>query len=355
MDGTVNGPTPVGRAPRVCLYEGMGRIMANSGVGSAMRHQASMLRSVGSELVGFWDKPDIVQINTVFPDTVLVALMARLRGIPVVMYAHSTRQDFEESWRGSHRFAPWFERWLRVVYRCGDVVVTPTPYSKGIIEHYGLEAPIRVLTNGVDTEFFRGTPEARARFRKAHGLTDEQKVVLSVGHLMVRKGIVEFLELARSMPEAAFFWAGSAPTGMMTDEVREAIDAAPDNVHFLGQISRDQVRDAYAGSDLFCFMSHEETQGIVVLEALACGVPVLVRDIPVYDEWLPADTVHRASDARGFRVAAERILHGEAADRTTSGRALARDHDLRVVATQLTGLHRQMLGQPAPQRELTRV
>lgn len=128
------------RAPRVCLYRGLGRVMERSGVGSAMRHQASMLRAAGTALVGSWERPDVVQLNTVLPDTPLVALLARARGIPVVLYAHSTRQDFEQSWRGSKWLAPWFERWLRLVYRCGDVVVTPTPYSKRIIDG---EAPAR--------------------------------------------------------------------------------------------------------------------------------------------------------------------------------------------------------------------
>ena len=346
MAGTL---IPARRAPRVCLYRGLGRLMERSGVGSAMRHQASMLRAAGTALVGLWERPDVVQLNTVLPDTPLVALLARARGIPVVLYAHSTRQDFEQSWRGSKWLAPWFEQWLRLVYRCGDVVVTPTPYSKRIIDGYGLRAPVRVLTNGVDTDFFHGDPDARARFRRRHGLADGDRAVLSVGHLMVRKGIVEYVSLARSMPEVTFFWAGSAPEAMMTPDVRAALDDAPPNLRLLSQIRADEVRDAYAGADLFCFMSHEETQGIVVLEALASGVPVLVRDIPVYDGWLPRDAVHRARSVVEFRAAVSAILDGEAPARTARGRALAAGHDLRVVAGALCGIHAALvLREPQP-------
>lgn len=350
MAGSLMFPTAAQphNAPRVCLYSGAGKFMEKSGVGSAMRHQASMLRSLGSQIVGLWRRPDVVQLNTIFPDSVIVGLVAKALGIPVVVFAHSTREDFEQSWVGAATLAPWFEKWLGVVYRRGDVVVTPTPYSRSIISNYRIKAPIKVLTNGVDTTFFSGGPGARARFRLRYGVPQDQKVVLSVGHLMARKGIVEFVDLARSMPGAMFFWAGTAPSeAMMTPEVRAALAQLPANVRLMGHVSPDEIRDAYAGADLFCFMSHEETQGIVVLEALASGVPVLVRDIPVYAEWLPDTAVHRASTTAEFASVARAVLAGEAADLTGEGRALAEQHDLTWVSHELAAVHAEAMGLPA--------
>ncbi|GAA4901283.1 glycosyltransferase [Tessaracoccus lubricantis] len=335
---------------RVCLYSGAGKLMERSGVGSAMRHQAKMLRNLGSQLVKLWKRPDIVQLNTIFPDSVLVGLMAKALGIPVVVFAHSTREDFEQSWVGARTFAPLFEKWLGVVYRRGDVVVTPTPYSRGIIENYRITAPIRVLTNGVDTRFFSGGDEARGRFRRKHGIASDRRVVLSVGHLMVRKGILEYVDLARSMPDVDFFWAGTAPNAAMTPDVRAALANTPANLHLLGHIPPDEVRDAYAGADLFCFMSHEETQGIVVLEALSSGVPVLVRDIPVYDGWLHEVAVHRAATTEEFEASARAILSGEAPDLTEAGRLLAAQHDLLEVSTDLAAVHRDLLARHAGHR-----
>ena len=94
---------------RVCLYSGAGRLMEKSGVGSAMRHQTKMLLALGSQIVKLWRRPDVVQLNTIFPDSVLVACLARALGIPVVVFAHSTREDFEQSWVGARSFAPLFE------------------------------------------------------------------------------------------------------------------------------------------------------------------------------------------------------------------------------------------------------
>lgn len=337
---------PAGSAPRVCLYEGAGRLARRSGIGSAMRHQAAMLRSAGAELVAPWGRPDVVQLNTVFPDSVLYGALARALGIPVVAFAHSTRQDFEGSWAGSGLVAPLFERWLRLVYAVGDVVVTPTPYSKRLIEGY-VRAPIHVLTNGVDTEFFSGGPAARARFRERHGVPETDPVVLSVGHLMPRKGVVEFVDLARAMPDVRFYWAGTVPRAAMDPRVRAALADPPPNLHLLGHLSPAHVRDAYAGADLFCFLSHEETQGIVVLEALASGVPVLVRDIDVYADWLlDGVAVRKAGTTAPFARVADEVLSGRAPDLTPAGRALAAEHDLRVVAARLVGTLRALNSPP---------
>ena len=330
---------PRARAARVCLYRGLGRAAERSGVGSAMRHQESMLRRLGATRVPLFERPDVLLLNTTFPDSVLAGLIGRALGIRVVSFAHSTRKDFENSWSGANLVAPLFERWLALAYKVGHVVVTPTPYSRSLIEEYDLDRPVHVLTNGVDTEFFGGGPQARQRFRQRYGLADEQSVVVSVGHLMMRKGIVEYVDLASRMPDVQFFWFGHTPRAVMTAEVREAVDAAPPNLHLAGYVAPDQVRDAYAGSDMFCFMSHEETEGIVVLEALASGTHVLVRDIPVYEGWLPeGELVHKARSTDEFEQRARAILAGSAPDLTEAARLRVRDFDLAEVASRFDAI-----------------
>lgn len=65
--------------------------------------------------------------------------------------------------------------------------------------------------------------------------------------------------------------------------IKTAIKNAPENLCFPGYIERDELCEAYY---LFTFFSYEETEGIVVLEALACGIPALIGDIPFYEGWL---------------------------------------------------------------------
>ena len=101
------------------------------------------------------------------------------------------------------------------------------------------------------------------------------------------------------------------------------MEQAPENVTFAGFVDRETLREAYCGADVFAFMSHEETEGIVVLEALACGIPTVVRDIPVYNGWLrEGQNVYKASGTDEFQQKAEGLLTGTLPDLTpASGRA----------------------------------
>ena len=222
------------------IYEGGFGIVAKSGVGSAIKHQKNMLKQADIEEAKSWKEADIVHINTVFPDSVLAACLAKMQGKKVVYYGHSTMEDFRNSFIGSNRFAPLFKKWICFCYGLGDIVITPTEYSKGLLKSYGIQKKIYAVSNGVDTEFFqsRNKEKEKQELHEKYKIPMNRKVVVSAGHLIQRKGILDFLKLAKMMPET------------------------------------------------FAFFSYEETEGIVVLEALACEVPVVLRDIPVYKSWI---------------------------------------------------------------------
>lgn len=346
MTGTT--PEAPARPLRVLLPRGLARIAGQSGIGAAIRHQEQIVRSLGHEVVTSPLRPfDVMHLNTPFPDTLLLAWWARLRRRPVLMWAHSTEEDFRDSFTGANRIAPLFRRWIALLYRRGDAVVTPTAYSRELISHprYGIRRRIHVLSNGVDTTFFRPDPSARARLRTSLGLDPQARVVMSVGIQMVRKGILDWVEVARSMPEATFVWYGRTDPRLITKDVAAAIASAPANCLFPGYVGADVLREAYAGSDSFCFLTKEETEGIVLLEALACGTPVLLRDIPIYRDWLPdGEVTHMVpGDGPGFpgavREKLSALLDGELADLTTAGRAAAEDVDLTRVAERLAGIY----------------
>lgn len=80
---------------KVYIYKGGQSLVAKSGVGSAIRHQEKMLRAAGVTVTDVWKEADVVQINTVLPDSPLVARRARRQGKKVVYYGHSTRNDFK--------------------------------------------------------------------------------------------------------------------------------------------------------------------------------------------------------------------------------------------------------------------
>ena len=258
----------------------------------------------------------------------------------MVYYGHSTMQDFRNSFVGSNLLAPLFRRWICFCYGLGDVVLTPTPYSQSLLESYRLKKPVYALSNGVDTRFFSPSAARRRAFRRRYGLTAQDKVVVSVGHYMERKGILDFIRLAGALPDVQFFWFGYTDPALVPGLVRAAMAQAPQNLRFPGFVDQAALRDAYCGADAFLFCSQEETEGIVVLEALACGVPVLLRDIPVYEGWLKNGCqVYKAADLPGFEAALRGMLAGDLPDLTGEGRKVALERSLPNMGRRLCRLY----------------
>lgn len=328
------------KSQKILLYSGMLKLVIKSGVGQAVRHQKQALEQAGVPFtMDKKDDYDVVHINTIFPDSFIMSKCAKRKGKKVVYHAHSTMEDFRNSFIGSNLFAPLFKRWITHCYNSGDVIITPTEYSKDLLKSYGLKPPIVSLSNGIDTEFFKKTTEARERFRKKYNLSDDKKVIISVGHYIKRKGILDFIELAKRMPEYEFFWFGYTNLNMIQPKIRKAITKAPANLHFPGYVNRSEIRDAYCGSDLFLFLTYEETEGIVLLEALAAKIPVLVRDIPIYSKLKDGEVVYKANRLEDFHRKIVKIIKGDLPDITENGYKIAKERDLKVIGKRLKEIY----------------
>lgn len=329
---------------KVLLYNGGRQLVKESGVGRALSHQEQAL-SYGN--VDFTENPkddyDVVHINTVLPDAWAMAVKAQKEGKKVVYHGHSTREDFRNSFIGSNTFAPLFGRWLCSCYGKADLVLTPSEYSRKLLTGYGLKVPVAAVSNGIDIDFFRKEEGQRKQFRQKYSCSENEKIVLTVGLPIERKGILDFLKLAEQMPQYRFFWCGHAAKGLIPGKIRKAMKEAPENVRFLGYLNREQLRDAYGGSDLFFFPTKEETEGIVMLEALSMEIPVLVRDIPVYQDWLENGVqVWKEKDRKGFAKKIPEILEGKAPDLTKNGRKTAEERSLRMIGKTLAGLYESL-------------
>lgn len=325
---------------KIHVYKGGFGIVKKSGVGKAVEHQEGMLRCAGIPVADHWKDATAVHINTVFPDSVLVACIARLQGKKVVYYGHSTMEDFRNSFIGSNALAGLFKKWICFCYSLGDVILTPTEYSRSILKQYGIKKEIYAITNGVDTDFFRYQQEAGRRFRERYGFDDTTKVAISVGHLIRRKGILEFLAVAERMPDTQFIWFGDTGNVLLPHEIRAAIRKKPSNVTFAGYVNADELRDAYCGADAFAFFSQEETEGIVVLEALACEIPVLLRDIPVYRGWLEdGKQVYKADDIEMYVKKLNQIFNNNMGHVIVEGRKTAMAHNLSQTGKRLDDIY----------------
>lgn len=330
---------------RVLLYSEGLKFIAKSGVGKAVKHQeqALTMNHVPCQVNGRHFHYDVVHINTIGPLSVYKANIARIKGRKVVMHAHSTEEDFRDSFFFANVMSPIFKDWLRYVYRHGDVVVTPTPYSKQLLETYDLNREIIPISNGVNLEKFTYCKQRANDFRKVYGFSPEDKIVLSVGLQIKRKGINDFIDIAKKMPDHEFVWCGYTHPKLMTSDVRKAIDKAPVNVHFLGYL-KDLV-GAYSAADVFFMPTYEETEGIVMLEALAVKRPVVVRDIPVYKGWLQhGQHCYKGTNNHEFISLIHGITSKELNDLTESAWIVAKERDIDSVGKKLLVIYSSLVG-----------
>lgn len=128
---------------------------------------------------------------------------------------------------------------------------------------------------------------------------------------------------------------------LLTREIKRALNEVPPNVLLPGFVSSDEIRDACCGADVFLFLSHEETEGIAVLEALACGAPVLLRDIPVYENWLrDGKQVRKAKNSVEFVSKLREMLKEKPRRLSEEGRKLALSYNMDHSGQKLKKIYR---------------
>jgi 1,2-diacylglycerol-3-alpha-glucose alpha-1,2-galactosyltransferase len=109
--------------------------------------------------------------------------------------------------------------------------------------------------------------------------------VLGVGQVQHRKGVLDFIEVAKKLPAVDFVWAGGFSFKGITagyEELKKVMDNPPSNVRFLGIVPREKMNELYHGCDLFFLPSFDELMPMSVLEAAVCDKPILLRDLELY-------------------------------------------------------------------------
>lgn len=287
---------------RVLNYLELESRLDRSGIGTAVDHQRAALADTAVEVettpwrdghpgwaVGgnvAFDDPvftdfDVAHCNMIGPGSVAVARHARRADVPLVLHAHVTREDFRGSFRGSNVVAPALGRYLKWFYSQADLVLCPSEYTKGVLESYPVDAPIRPMTNGVDIDALSGFEETRGDYRRRYDL--DGMVVFAVGNVFERKGLTTFCELAQRT-DYDFAWFGPYDAGPQASKaVTRWVNDPPENVTFTGWI--EDIRGAFGAGDVYLFPTKAENQGIAVLEAMACGKAVVLSDIPVFREY----------------------------------------------------------------------
>lgn len=240
-------------------------------VGWRAMHEAVLDAAMGCHLI---------HIQTPFVAHYAGRTAARRLGLPAIATYHTLFEEYLQY------YAPFLPAgWLKGLARrfsrgqCNDLdaVVVPSTAMAERLAAYGVTAPMHVLPTGIPLQRFAGG--RRAVFRAEYDIAPDRPVALFVGRVAHEKNIGFLLEaVARARedcPSILFLVTGEGPA--MADLRRQAEALAlGDNVRFLGYLDRQQaLPDCYAAADAFVFASRTETQGLVLLEAMATGLPVI--------------------------------------------------------------------------------
>jgi glycosyltransferase involved in cell wall biosynthesis len=254
----------------------------------SVKNQRTMLDRAGIEYTTRPDPTaDLLHLNNMGPRSVVAAKRASRAGTPVLIHTHQTAEDFAGSFAFSDVLAGPLRPYLEYAYDLGDHLVCPSAYNQRTIREY-TDTPSTVISNGYDPEKIAGHETLREEYLDRYDLSPP--VVFNVGHVIPRKGLEAFIETARALPDLDFAWFGFLnPTGGTLDrllrsrETERLVENAPENVTFTGYV--EDIRGAYAAGDVFFFPTHNENEGMALLEAMAAGKPPVVRDIETF-EWL---------------------------------------------------------------------
>ncbi len=247
---------------------------------------------------------DLIHINTPFVAHYFGKQVAKRLNIPCIETYHTFFEDY------LHHYLPWVPTMIAKMLaraiskkQCNavDAIVSPSKPMLDVLHGYGVKVPAVVIPTGLEATSFS---EQDIAFKKQYGIDPERPLLLYVGRVAHEKNI-EFLlgvvdVLKAEMPDLLLLVTGEGPA---LQSLQHKVDqlGIRDNVMFLGYLDRYQELNAcYAAADVFVFASTSETQGLVVLEAMAQGTPVVAI--------AELGTASILVDGKGALIAAEETL-----------------------------------------------
>ncbi len=222
-------------------------------------------------------KIDVIHTQTPFMLGWAGLRLGRRLGVPVVSTNHTQYAEY------THYFpllpVAWSRaaviRMLRRYYDACDLVVTPSQANKEILLGYGVSREIRVVPTGNALDIARDGA-ARQAAREQWGVDPDSTVLIYVGRLAREKNLTLLLDsferLAKDHPAVRLVFVGGGPyeEGLKREATARGLG---DRVVVAGFVPREKVGRVYCGGDIFVFPSMTETQGLVLGEALAAGLP----------------------------------------------------------------------------------
>ena len=264
------------------------------GVGSAFLEQVALVKEcedlfeveINSKKGNF----DIYHMHTVNPT---YRMRFNKRHVNVA-YVHFIPSTLDGSLKMNKLFFKVFKKYVINTYRKADEIVVVNPSFIPPLMELGIEKDnITYIPNFVDHEkFYKLSEEERMAIRDKYEIPHDKFVIMGCGQVQTRKGVLDFVEVAKMNPNIQFVWAGGFSFGKMTDgykELKAIMDNPPENVKFLGIIPRVEMNEIFNMCDVLFMPSLSELFPMSILEAVNSRKPVLLRDLDLYEEILFKD------------------------------------------------------------------
>jgi len=295
---------------------------------------------------------DIVHIQTPFVAHYLGVRLAKELGVPRIESYHTFFEEY------LYYYVPFLpKQFMRFLARrlsshqCNnlDGLVVPSSAMLEALRNYGIETHAEVIPTGLEPESFE--PGDGAAFRLRHGIAAQRPVLLYVGRVAFEKNIGFLLKVLvrvrKDIPDVLLVVAGEGPA---LSSLRHEVDrlGLSSNVLFVGYLDRRrELPDCYCSADVFVFSSHTETQGLVLLEAMAQWVPLVsIAEMGTKDVLKPGQGVLIAdNDIDDFSAKAVRLLRDKeyASGLGAIGRDYAATWSSAVLAQRLAGFYQAVI------------
>jgi 1,2-diacylglycerol 3-alpha-glucosyltransferase len=280
--------------------------------------------------------------------------VARIKRVPFVFTYHTFFNQYTHYFLKGKVIRPhMMEVATRVFGNMTDQVIAPTQKVRDELLIYGVKKPITILPSGIDLKMFR--PQISGALRQQLKIPQHEIIFLYAGRIGKEKSIDlvirSFARTLKQCPTCHLVIAGDGPDRRKLELL--ATKVGKGRVHFLGFVPRNELPLVYTDADVFVFASKTETQGMVVPEAMACGLPIIAVKDAVYkgvlthhhEGWL---TEHQQIPFSRAMIALaqspqERQRLGQAALATAQGFSLER------VTDQLEALYQGLIRQSPAQ------
>ena len=229
---------------------------------------------------------DITHYHSINPEYYLSTFRRRKQGA-LVGYVHFLPETVENSIHLPRFAKKIFYKYMISFYKRMDYLVTVNPVFIDKLEAYGIPGDkITYIPNMVsEKNFYPLKKEEKEKIREKYGFRPEAFVIFCAVQLQKRKGVFDFLDVAEKMPECEFVWAGGFSFGKISEgyeEIKARMEHLPKNVRFLGLVDRKEMNQIYNMADVMFLPSYEELFPMTILEAMNCRLPILVRDLDIY-------------------------------------------------------------------------